>query len=58
MNNTFNYSFLIENKYGEFHQYKNFIPSHIIASKYINPNKPGESRMTQKKADASITKSK
>jgi len=58
MNNTFNYSFLIENKYGECHQYKNFIPAHIIADKYIKKNKPDESRMTQKKVNSSNTKTK
>lgn len=58
MNNTFNYSFLIENKYGEFHHHKSFIPSHIIGNKYIKGNKPDEVNTTQKKANTSNTKAK
>ena len=56
MNNTYNYSFLIESKYGEPDRYKYFIPSTIISQKYIKPAKPKTSAMNLKKTRLSAPK--
>jgi len=57
MNNTFNYSFLVDKKSDEINQHRSFIPSDIIAEKYTSKGKSDKpNRISVKTRSSKIEK--